>query len=159
MIAAEVEPMPTGDIGGHLSDRFEVLVRDAHRLLSRTLEKRIKQHGVSIGQWHFLRVLWEEQGLSQREVSHRVGMREPTTATTLQGMERVGLVRRVRDPGDIRRVNVYLTERGEQLASQLLPYVPEVNGIASSNLSTDEIGHLESSLEKMVQSLRDRAGK
>ena len=42
------------------------LVRDANRAFQRLLEKRISPHGVTRGQWYFLRVLWEEDVLSQR---------------------------------------------------------------------------------------------
>ena len=57
------------------------LVRDANRAFQRLLEKRIAPYGVARGQWYFLRVLWTEDGLSQRELSARVGTMEPTTLT------------------------------------------------------------------------------
>ena len=64
-------------LGGSLG----YLVRDANRAFQRLLERRISPHGVTRGQWYFLRVLWEEDGLSQRELSARVGMMEPTTVS------------------------------------------------------------------------------
>src|ERR1044072_9464002 len=70
------------------------LVRDAHRAFQRLLERRIAPHGVTRGQWYFLRVLWNEDGLTQRELSARVGMMEPTTVIALRGMEKSGLIRR-----------------------------------------------------------------
>ena len=79
------------------------LVRDAHRAFQRLLEKRIAPHGVTRGQWYFLRVLWTEDGLSQRELSARVGMMEPTTVIALRSMEKSGLIRRVRSAEDKRR--------------------------------------------------------
>ena len=62
----------------------------------------LAEHGVSHGHWSFLRVLWEEDGLSQRELSTRVGMMEPTTVIALRGMEKAGLVRRSRSSADRR---------------------------------------------------------
>ncbi len=73
-------------LGGSLG----YLVRDANRAFQRLLERRISPHGVTRGQWYFLRVLWEEDGLSQRELSARVGMMEPTTVIALRGMEKAG---------------------------------------------------------------------
>ena len=70
------------------------LTRIAFRSFSRALEKRTLPHGVTAGQWRFLRVLWREEGLTQRELSRRVGMREPTTVTALKGLEKSGLVSR-----------------------------------------------------------------
>ena len=66
------------------------LVRDAHRAFQRLLERRIAAYGVTRGQWYFLRVLWNADGLSQRELSARVGMMEPTTAIALRSMEARG---------------------------------------------------------------------
>ena len=55
------------------------LARLAFRSFSRALEKRTLPHGVTAAQWRFLRVLWLEEGITQRELSRRVGLREPTT--------------------------------------------------------------------------------
>src|SRR6201990_2229033 len=79
-------------LGGSLG----YLVRDANRAFQRLLEKRITPHGVTRGQWYFLRVLWEEDGLSQRELSSRVGMMEPTTVIALRSIEEAGLLLRER---------------------------------------------------------------
>ena len=79
------------------------LVRDAHRAFQRLLEKRIADYAVTRGQWYFLRVLWSEDGLSQRELSARVGTMEPTTVVALRTMEKSGLIRRRRSRDDKRR--------------------------------------------------------
>src|SRR5262245_1918180 len=86
-----------------LAESSGFLVRDANRAFQRLLEKRIAPYGVSRGQWYFLRVLWAEDGLSQRELSARVGTMEPTTVIALRSMERSGLIRRVRSTDDKRR--------------------------------------------------------
>src|ERR1041384_346587 len=99
---------------GHASRRSEFppsessgyLVRDAHRAFQRLLERRIAAYGVTRGQWYFLRVLWNEDGLSQRELSARVGMMEPTTVIALRSMERTGLIRRIRSKDDRRKTHV-----------------------------------------------------
>ena len=87
------------------------LVRDAHRAFQRLLERRIAPYGVSRGQWYFLRVLWTSDGLSQRELSARVGMMEPTTVIALRSMEKAGLIHRVRSGDDRRKVRVLLTAK------------------------------------------------
>lgn len=115
------------------------VVRDVHRSFSRALQSRIATHGVSMGQWFFLRALWEEDGLTQRELSQRVGMMEPTTVTALNTMEDKGLVERVRNAHDRRKVNVFLTDRGRGLKEVLLDCASDVSdqamrGIPSSDL-------------------------
>ena len=135
------------------------LVRQTHRAFTRALQARIAPHGVSIGMWFFLRALWQEDGvsqrelsqreLSQRELSQRVGMMEPTTASALTNMERKGLVRRIRNRTDRRVVNVFLTERGRVLRRELLPLAAEVNEAALRGVSVNEVAQLRALLAKL----------
>ena len=129
------------------------LLRDAHRLYSRSLQTRISAHGVSIGQWYFLRALWDEDGLTQRELSARVGMMEPTTVTALNGMEARGLVERVRNANDRRKVNIFLTEKGQRLKNDLLADEEEVMSVATDNLNPTRLSQLTSALQDVIANL------
>lgn len=133
------------------------LLRDTYRAFSRLLQARISPHGVTIGQWYFLRVLWEEDGLTQRELSQRVGMMEPTTVTALNGMEKRGYVRRVRNATDRRKVNIFLTDKGRSLRGKLLPFAAEVNKIAARALTPADIEKLRAILSAMKGSLENES--
>jgi DNA-binding MarR family transcriptional regulator len=125
------------------------LIRQTHRAFTRALQARIAPQGVSIGMWYFLRALWQEDGIRQRELSQRVGMMEPTTASALNNMERKGFVRRLRNRTDRRIVNVFLTERGRALRRELLPLALAVNEAALRNVSSDELARLRVLLAKL----------
>ncbi|HET7678693.1 MAG TPA: MarR family winged helix-turn-helix transcriptional regulator [Xanthobacteraceae bacterium] len=114
-------------------------VRMTHRALQRYLQIKIKPHGVTLGTWYFLRALWHEDGLTQRELSRRTGTREPTTMTAILAMEANGLVRRVRNDVDRRKQNVFLTAKGRRLKSKLLPLAREVVNTAAAGLSEREV--------------------
>ncbi len=114
-------------------------VRMTHRAFVRVLQARIAPHGVTAGMWYFLRVLWIEDGLTQRELSQRIGMMEPTTVTALNNMARHGLIRRRRNPRDKRKINIYLTARGRALRKTLGPLAMEVNAVALQDFSPREI--------------------
>jgi DNA-binding MarR family transcriptional regulator len=129
------------------------LVRDTYRSFTRELEARISEAGVSIGQWYFLRALWEEDGLTQRELSRRVRMMEPTTVTAVNAMERRGLVRRDRDPEDRRKIRVLLTPKGRDLQGRLLPCAKSVNEMAAAGLSEDEVATLRHLLGRVRRNL------
>jgi len=118
------------------------LVRMTHRAFTRVLQSRIEPHGVTVGMWYFLRVLWAEDGITQRELSQRIGMMEPTTVTALNNMERRGLIRRSRNPHDRRKINVYLTAKGRALRTRLMPLAMEVNAVALQDFSPAEIDAL-----------------
>ncbi|QJE72170.1 winged helix-turn-helix transcriptional regulator [Aerophototrophica crusticola] len=129
------------------------VLRDAHRAMSRALQSRIALHGVSMGQWFFLRALWEQDGLTQRELSQRVGMMEPTTVTAINSMERRGLVTRVRNPHDRRKVNIFLTPKGKDLRGVLLPCSAEVARAAVAGMPEDQMAQLMAILARIIGNL------
>lgn len=133
------------------------LTRIAFRAFSRALEVRTSPHGVSSGQWRFLRVLWREDGLTQRELSRRVGMREPTTVIALKSLERSGFVIRTKSVQDRRKAHVFLTPQAKSLQAVLLPAVAEVNAIALAGLTEDEITVLRKALIQVGRNLAAEA--
>ncbi|OHB31575.1 MAG: MarR family transcriptional regulator [Phenylobacterium sp. RIFCSPHIGHO2_01_FULL_69_31] len=142
---------PTNSIG--------YLTRIAFRAFSRALEVRTAPHGVSSGQWRFLRVLWREDGLTQRELSRRVGMREPTTVIALKSLERSGFVTRQKSLEDRRKVHVFLTPEARALEAVLLPAVAEVNAVALAGLTPDEVAVLRKALTQVGRNLTADVGE
>lgn len=129
------------------------LVRAANRAFQRALELRITRHGVSPGQWYFLRVLWEQDGLNQRELSGLVGMTEPTTVVALNSMEKAKLIRRERSTSDKRKVHIFLTAKAKRLRDVMLPLAREVNEIAGRGVSKADDEALRRALKQMIANL------
>jgi DNA-binding MarR family transcriptional regulator len=129
------------------------LVRDAHRAFQRVLERRIARFGVTRGHWYFLRVLWIRDGLTQRELSARVGMTEPTTVIALKSMEKAGLVRRVRSSADARRAHVWLTPLGRRLERQLLPVALQIVREAEERIGRRNIAVFRQVIAHMTRNL------
>jgi DNA-binding MarR family transcriptional regulator len=127
------------------------LLRLALRAVTQALESRTIVHGVSSGQWYFLRELWREDGLTQRELSLRVGMREPTTVVAVTKLVKAGFVRRAPDANDRRKARIQLTRKGRDLAPILLPLVTEVNALATAGLTAEEIDGLRKSLRRVCE--------
>jgi MarR family transcriptional regulator, organic hydroperoxide resistance regulator len=129
------------------------LVRDAHRAFQRLLERRIADYGVTRGQWYFLRVLWNEDGLSQRELSARVGMMEPTTVIALRSMERSGLIRRVRSRNDRRRSQVWLTAKAKRLRNSLLAVARGITDQAENGIARADRARFRRVIARMTANL------
>lgn len=129
------------------------LVRSANRAIQRALERRISLFGVSPGQWYFLRLLWEEDGLTQRDLSARAGMTEPTAVVALNGMEKAKLIRRVRSEKDRRKSLVFLTKKGTSLRDVMLPVATEVNSVATGSIQPSHLAILQQVLLKIVDNL------
>jgi DNA-binding MarR family transcriptional regulator len=136
-------------LGGSLG----YLVRDANRAFQRLLERRIAPHGVTRGQWYFLRVLWEQDGLSQRELSARVGMMEPTTVIALRGMEKSGLIRRARSTDDKRVTRVHLTAKARRMRERLLAISQGVNEQGAQGVGEAELRRFRRTIARMTRNL------
>jgi len=113
-------------------------LRMANRATQRYLQTQIEPHGVTLGMWYFLRALWQEDGLTQRELSHRIGTMEPTTLSALTAMERSGFITRERGEADRRKLNVKLTEKGRALKKVLMPCAHEVINRATAGLNDSD---------------------
>lgn len=68
-----------------------------------------------VGQEHALCQLWTEEGITQYELSARMGCEPPTVTNMLKKLEENGLVYRQKDPEDGRISRVYLTDEGKAL--------------------------------------------
>ena len=134
-------------------DSAGYLVRDAHRAFQHLIEKRIAPFGVTRGQWYFLRVLWTEDGVSQRELSESVGMMEPTTVIALQSMEKAGLVRRVRSAEDKRKAQVWLTPKAKKLKGRLLPVARRITMQAREGVTLAEFELFRDVILRMTHNL------
>jgi DNA-binding MarR family transcriptional regulator len=133
-------PVPTFDLPLEKSVGYQV--RMTHRALQRFLQAKIGPHGVTLGMWYFLRILWRQDGLTQRELSDRIGTREPTTLIAIQAMQRLGLVARGRDRTDRRKRIVSLTAAGRRLEAELLPVAAEVVNTAVAGFSERDVARL-----------------
>jgi DNA-binding MarR family transcriptional regulator len=121
-----------------LEESLGYQVRDLNRLMQRALAQRIAPHGVTSGAWYFLRVLWEEDGLTQRELADRTATQEPTAVIALRGMEEAGWIIRARSAEDKRKVHVHLTPSGRALRETLLPEARAVIAEATAGMSEAE---------------------
>ena len=137
-----------------MKDRLAHVVREAARALTRDLTARLAAHGVSFGHWAFLRILWENDGLTQRELSERAGVMEPTTAAALKAMEELGYVERRQLPENRKNVYVHLTPKGRALRARLEPLAVAVNKAAVRNVAAGDVAACRRTLLALLENLK-----
>jgi DNA-binding MarR family transcriptional regulator len=135
------------------NDRLAHLVKDVTRAFVRALQVRLAQHGVSFGHWTFLRVLWETDGLTQRELSDQAGVMESTTFAAVRAMEALGYVVRMQKAQSKRKVYIHLTPKGRLLKSKLVPIAEEVNKIGVDGIISADIATTRMTLLAMLENL------
>jgi len=136
-------------------ERFAHIIIVLERKFRRSLEAALEQNGVPYGHWVFLRILWEEEGLSQRELANRAGLTTPTTHTAISKMEALGTVAKIVPKGNTTRPLIYLTDHGKGLRNVLEPLAVSINADASAGVSSDEMANAKLTLLKMINNLTD----
>jgi len=135
------------------NDRMAHLIRDTERAFRRALQIRLAPHNVPFGHWSFLRILWERDGLTQRELSDRAGVMEPTTFAAMKAMEALGYIRRQQLPTNKKNVYVYLTPEGHALKDLLVPMAEETNRISSTDVPAQDMAIARKVLLAMIGNL------
>ncbi len=120
----------------------------------RELQGRLVEHGVSFGHWTFLRILWERDGLTQRELSDEAGVAEPSTNAAIKAMEQAGYVTRRRLPDNRKNLYVRLTPKGRALQRKLVPLARAVNRDAVRGLAARDVETARRVLLAVKENLR-----
>jgi MarR family transcriptional regulator, organic hydroperoxide resistance regulator len=134
---------------------FGYLIRDVHRAFVRELVRALEPYKLSGAQWAALRVLWEEQGLTQVQLAERMRTEKAALTTVLDTLERKNYIARTRDQNDRRKSNIYLTRAGQQLKEALLPLSMVVHNQAVDGLSASELKTGRKVLERILANLTE----
>jgi DNA-binding MarR family transcriptional regulator len=134
-------------------DRLAHLVRDATRAFQRALQVRLATNDVSFGHWTFLRILWQRNGITQKELSVQAGVMEPTTFAAVKAMEKKGYVVRRRHPANRKNVYVHLTRQGRALERRLVPLAEEVNRIGVAGVPDSDVAKARAVLLAIIGNL------
>jgi MarR family transcriptional regulator, organic hydroperoxide resistance regulator len=117
------------------------------------LQRRLGPVGGTFPQWRYLRELWEEDGLTQRELSDRVGRQAATTVTALRILKRSGLIRIVPAKEDRRKRRVFLTEKGRALNKSLTPLIIDIENRVLQRIVDDDLAKFKRTLARMQENI------
>ncbi|ERB63557.1 MarR family transcriptional regulator [Vibrio coralliilyticus] len=125
---------------------INVVANDA----AKTFDMELKKHGLTLALWPTLMCLWEEEGVTQRDIAQKSKVENSTTTRTLDKLENLGLVERQPDPNSRRAFRIYLTDEGRALKETLVPIPMAINQKLLSSLEPEERDEIIRLLQKMV---------
>lgn len=126
------------------------------RLFAQALRDAIGPLGIDPGQFPALLALWEEDGLTQRQLVERTNVEQATMANTLVRMERSELVLRAAHPSDARARLIRLTPKARSLMDLATAKASAVNDTALAGLSDVERKTFLELMQRVIKSLRER---
>jgi DNA-binding MarR family transcriptional regulator len=135
-----LEPLFKGDI--------DYLVRTIRIREVRAIEIMLSQLGLAVSAWYPLAVLRAQDGMSQRELGHRLDLKDAAIGKAIDAMERVGVLERRADSQDRRKALVYLTKSGKLLAKKVATRRQKFLDALVDGFSEQEVGQFTGFLER-----------
>lgn len=118
--------------------------------MAEALDNRLKELDLRLALWPTLIMLWEEDGLTQSELSDRCRTANYTTTRMLDTLEKKGLIERKPHPTSRRAHLVYLTAAGKALKPDGMEKAEAVNQHFMAAFSPEEQQVFMTLLQKLV---------
>lgn len=132
---------------------FEVY--NTEHAFTRLYKGMLQDMNLTYPQFLVMLLLWQEDGQIVSAIGKRLGLESNTLTPLLKRLEKAGLVTRVRDPEDERRVRVSLTSEGRALRSRVKGI--ETCLIEATGMDMEELRVLLGSLRKLRKNLQSAA--
>lgn len=147
---SEPAPFPPSPPALQLDHQVCFALYSASLAMTKLYKPLLEQIGLTYPQYLVMLVLWEGDGLGVSELGERLFLDSGTLTPLLKRLEAAGLLGRLRDVDDERRVRISLTAAGRALRSEA-ERIPACV-LQRSQCSLDELGALTGQLK----SLRER---
>lgn len=123
---------------------------------TRLLNKLLAQKNITAfngEQGRILHVLWENDGISNQELSKRSGLAMSSLTTMLERMEEKNLLTRKGCPKDKRKCLLFLTEHANSLKKEYDEISDKMTKLSFEGISEDERLAFEKTLKNVLHNL------
>lgn len=136
-------------------DVIGYLLFRAHRVLANKLFQNLKEQGFEITpeQWMLLVHLWQKDGQNQNEIAHNCAKDKTTITRAIDNLEKMEMVKRVKDKSDGRVNNIYLTEKAKTMQAEVIPSIQRTVEEAQEGIGLYDIEITKDTLRKIYKNL------
>ncbi len=125
------------------------LMAKAYQRACALYKEKFDNYGLTPQQFGLLRFLWEEDGITQVELSIRSQIDRTTIGGLIDRLAQSGLLERLPHPEDRRAYKISLTAAGKDLEAELTPLADELHKLILAPLTPSEIEALIAILQKL----------
>ncbi|GGY87213.1 MULTISPECIES: MarR family winged helix-turn-helix transcriptional regulator [Shewanella] len=109
------------------NESLAYLVSHLNLDLQNELDSRLKHYQIDIKLWPVLFALWQEEGVSQTELSRRCDVANYTMTRLLDQLQSLGLIVRHQEEDNRRTFLIYLTDQAKAMEQDLVREAERVN--------------------------------
>lgn len=132
-----------------LEQCLNFILTKAQQSVHQLFKAELAPYGVTPGQYAVLQCLWDNDGLTARQIADRLFLDGSTVTGMLDRMEHKELILRQVDPRDRRALKVCLTEKGQDLKAPIGRAIVDANQKALEQFHPEQVN----SLKNLLQSL------
>jgi DNA-binding MarR family transcriptional regulator len=149
-------PTPPQDVVGtyEISNSLGWLMRLALTSISQTVEKKMEDSGLTNAQWKPMLRLYMGDAQTVAELARCCFQDAGGMTRLLDRLESKGLCQRQRSETDRRIVNIALTEEGHAVAQHIPDQLQEVQDLALTGFTPEEIVQFKSYLRRVTATLQ-----
>ncbi|MFF4756490.1 MarR family winged helix-turn-helix transcriptional regulator [Streptomyces sp. NPDC002514] len=144
----QIEDQPAEQGSLLLQDQLCFVLYAASRAVTARYRPLLDELGLTYPQYLVMLVLWDQDGVTVREVGTALQLESSTLSPLLKRLEAGGLIRRERRADDERSVSVHLTEQGRALRERATA-VPVAIG-AAMGLTPDDFREAKRILRQLT---------
>ena len=130
-----------------------MFIADIANTFARMIANDFPDDSVSEGYRRMFRTLCVRDGLTQVELARAAGLTSPSVSAAVLKMEADGLVKRVPDEKDRRKVYVFITEKGRQRDREIIAKCLEIEQVMLRGISAEEREVFMSLLRRVLTNL------
>ncbi len=150
------ETLPTNAAASlKLSSQLCFVTYSAAQAFTRVYRQLLDPLGLTYPQYLVLLVLWEQDGLTVKEIGQRLFLDSGTLTPLLKRLQAASIVERTRDTDDERLVRITLTRKGRDLQGPVKQAWDEV--VCSVGLAPDEFEVLKAQITRLRDTLHASA--
>ncbi len=133
-----------------------VLLSVASQSMRLHLSRRFSEAGLDVSpeQWRVMMVIWNSEGLSQRELADRCFMNKVSISKLLAPLEKRGLVYRERSEADRRGNRVFLTDAGYELHRQMVDLAKQNLQQAEQGIDPDDLDTFRTVARQIITNIK-----
>jgi DNA-binding MarR family transcriptional regulator len=136
-----------------LEESLGFILNKTNTKLKNQLFQRFKEDDITPEQWSVLTCLWQQEGVSPKELADLIYKDKPNTNRILEKLQAKGLIRRNLHPTDRRAYQIYLTERGWAIKDKLIAKVTQLQDEVTAGIEQEKVEEMKRLLNHMYTNL------
>ncbi|GKU82126.1 MarR family winged helix-turn-helix transcriptional regulator [Niallia sp. NCCP-28] len=137
-----------------LNDYISIFIHQTDLSLTSYVKSQLAPFNLAPEQNLIMMLLWEKDGRNQNEISEILLKDKTNIARMVVNLEKKGFIKRVSSEKDRRSLQLFLTQKGKELGSSIIPITNDFNKLVCKGITEKELNEVQRILSKMCENVQ-----